>query len=351
MSATKRAKHLVHQHGTHRLKTYTGEQIEQAAVPKHPLLLPFLRAGGESLLWYSVTGKGKSWLTLASALVVAGEGTLFGDDDEEQESAWTPERSRDPQGFKVHFLDGELTLGQWQRRLAVLKPGLNLRHPDRIARNFQVTGRRMGQTTAHFPLLTNPDHTADLLREYERTKWKPDLLVWDNLTTLGQLRSEIDGAAYAGVHQSLAMLANAGISVAVVHHGRVRKDSGQRGSPALEVTFDAVFKLVPIEGIPPKFKRQPAALTIQQTKSRENFIPDMQVWLEPNLDGTSTWRVLYDVPGQQRGRPVGTTLDDFEALPPDLTIEEQAERLGVSRRTVMRLRAQHAAQEESAEAF
>ena len=110
------------------LKVSSWSDMENKEYPNRKILVSNLIHDREAVMLYSPTGVGKTWLSLAIAMIVAGRGKIELLDWENQ----------DPQ--TVCYVDGEMLKEDIQERIKLLIPSLNL-DEDELRKNFKCLSR------------------------------------------------------------------------------------------------------------------------------------------------------------------------------------------------------------------
>jgi putative DNA primase/helicase len=115
-----------------------------------------------------------------------------------------------------------------------------------------------------------------------------DLVILDNLSTLGSVDDENSAAGWDGLQATLLALKKRGVAVVVVHHAR--KDGQDfRGSSKLAATMDVVL------GLERDAQRSvgEARFTLRWQKVRAGGrdLRESTVWLATGDDGRSEWRI------------------------------------------------------------
>ena len=126
----------------------------------------------EAIMLYSPTGVGKTWLSLAIAMIVAGRGKLDLLD-------WENE---DPQ--PVCYVDGEMLEEDMQERIKMLIPSLNVEEEE-LRKNFRYLSRvSQKEEIEDFLSLELKENQLELLKWLKDNsgKGKHPLLVLDNLS-------------------------------------------------------------------------------------------------------------------------------------------------------------------------
>ena len=106
-----------------KLEVSLWSKMEKRKYPERVTLISNLIHDREAIMLYSPTGVGKTWLSLAIALIVAGRGKLDLLD-------WENE---DPQS--VCYVDGEMLEEDMQERIKMLIPSLNV-DDEELRKNF-----------------------------------------------------------------------------------------------------------------------------------------------------------------------------------------------------------------------
>ena len=108
-------------------------EMENRIYPKRTVLVSNLLHDREAVMLYSPTGVGKTWLSLAIALIAAGGGKL-------ELLDWAND---DPQ--PVCYIDGEMLEEDIHERIKLLIPSLDL-DEDQLRRNFSFISRVIALT-------------------------------------------------------------------------------------------------------------------------------------------------------------------------------------------------------------
>ena len=129
-----------------KLKGYTAQELLNTDFPpREDVLEPWLRTEETALIW-APSGVGKTFLSLSTALAVAGGGSV-GD--------WTAPTAR-----KVVLYDGEMHQGDLQERIAFLLNSGAVRVPNRelALANLEIIPRQAQEVGQDFLDLTDQDH-------------------------------------------------------------------------------------------------------------------------------------------------------------------------------------------------
>lgn len=208
------------------LRTITfGELADLPVKPRQHLLFPWLREGDSALVW-AAAGVGKTMFTLSLALAVAGGGTVL---------EWNAPRPR-----RVLVIDGEMPEDDLRERLISLAGSVEGIDMDAARKNLRLLARNGQSPDAAFPDFGDVSQHRAILRRIRR--YRPDLVVLDNLSTLAGVADENSAAATQVIVKFLAMLKQAQIATIVVHHSN-KAGTGYRGSTMLETTFECVIGL------------------------------------------------------------------------------------------------------------
>lgn len=213
------------------LKVQTVGQLRASDVKtRENMLLPWFRQGDACLL-YAPAGIGKSFLSMAIGLAVAGSGTIKGLD-------WTAEDKR-----KVLLVDGEMPPADLKDRVELIVSGEWIDGLDESAadENFAILDRLSQDEDTAFIDLTKPDSQQLIGSLAVRNGIK--LVILDNFSTLTEtMRDENDAVSFKQLNAFISRLKRKGISVLLVHHAN-KEGFSFRGSSALSVTFDSIIGL------------------------------------------------------------------------------------------------------------
>jgi hypothetical protein len=214
-------------------KMPTAKQLRKQKFPERTFLLaPWLREH-ESCLMYAASGVGKSLFAMSAAIAIAGGGDFLG---------WRPQARANGKPWRVLYVDGEMHIADIQVRLEMLldaMPGVDRDAADAGLRLFS----RQHQTDGSlFPLIT----TAAGMEYYEARAAHVDLIIFDNLSTLGEVEDENSAASFNAVTEFLLRLKAKGVATMLVHHAN-KTGENYRGSSKLAATFETIIKLERVE--------------------------------------------------------------------------------------------------------
>ena len=151
--------------------------MENKVYPKRTVLVSNLLHDREAVMLYSPTGVGKTWLSLAIALIAAGGGKL-------ELLDWVNE---DPQ--PVCYIDGEMLEEDIHERIKLLIPSLDL-DEDQLRKNFSFISR-VSQTddVEEFLSLELEENQWELLNWVKNNtkQGSHPILILDNLSNLVEL--------------------------------------------------------------------------------------------------------------------------------------------------------------------
>ncbi len=254
-------------------KQTLGQLLEKDLGPRNHLLKPWLREQDSAMIW-AAPGVGKTMFTLTLALTIAGGGRFLG---------WHAE-----QPAKVLLIDGEMPEHDLQDRLRMLAPTVLEHDPEAASENLEIIARHAQSPDEDFLDLGDPMWGDELLNRLQR-KNQPDVVIFDNLSTLAQLDDENSTAATVPVVRLLSRLKQAKIACIVVHHSN-KSGSHFRGASNLATSFEVILGLIqrgdvldPDGG---------AKFNIDWTKyrgKRDSTTVPMGVALEDCEDGSLSW--------------------------------------------------------------
>jgi len=194
--------------------------------PKRGYILdPILPGQGLALL-YAPRGLGKTYFALTIACGVSLGTPVF---------RWETGKPR-----KVLFVDGEMSGGMLQERLAGILNGL---------------GKMPTDTLQIVTPDCQPDFIPNLATSEGQTALEPmltgvELLIIDNLATLCRVGKENESESWLPIQTWLLTLRRRGIAVILIHHAN--KSGGQRGTSSREDVMDSVIALRPTKDRTPK---------------------------------------------------------------------------------------------------
>lgn len=206
-----------------------GQLLDSKFPERRHLLSPWLKQQ-ETVMVYAETGVGKSMFAASVALAVAGGGEFLG---------WRPKLREGETGYRVLYVDGEMHVQDIQDRMRVLTkavPGLDL---GAASGNLRFLARQHQRAGAEFPSITEPGGMRFYLDHIEATK--PDLVILDNFTTLGEVEDENAASSFNAVQAFLLGLKTCGVATILVHHAG--KSGDFRGSSKLAATFETIVSL------------------------------------------------------------------------------------------------------------
>ena len=140
------------------LNVSSWADMENRKYPKRKTLVSNLIYDREAVMLYSPTGVGKTWLSLALAMIVAGRGKM-------ELLDWG---NKDPQ--PVCYVDGEMLEEDIHERIKLLIPSLDI-DEDLLRKNFRYLSR-----------VSQPDDVEDFL-SFELEKNQVEILSWLNINT------------------------------------------------------------------------------------------------------------------------------------------------------------------------
>ena len=189
--------------------------------PREYIVEPFLATQSLNML-YAVRGIGKTWVGFTLAINVARGEDFLG---------YSVERERN-----VLYIDGEMPLPDIKERLQGLahKPPHNLKilPSDVLFREDRPLNIQEPEDRARIERLL-----ADLESDGER----PDLLIFDNLSSLSGGIDENDNSALDMFLRWLVGLRHAGYAILMIHHAG--KSGTQRGASRREDLLDTSIEL------------------------------------------------------------------------------------------------------------
>lgn len=192
-----------------------------------PWLFNGLMRCNEVGMIYAATGVGKTWLTLALAMVAAGGGTVL---------KWHNETPR-----KVLYLDGEMDAGDLVDRVKKLAKGLGC-DPVALKNNLIFLPRQLQKSIAGDFLQVEEESSQLGILAYAE-QHNIELIIIDNLTTLSGQVDENSSQEMKAFNSFLLRAKQKQVALLVVHHSGKGLNSGPRGSSAIMATLNLLLKL------------------------------------------------------------------------------------------------------------
>lgn len=206
-----------------------GELLEQEIPAPKPLLGSWLTSQHICMI-YAQSGVGKSLFAMSIALAVAGGGECFG---------WKAHSAN-----KVLIVDGEMDMHDLQERVKMLSNSIIGLDMEKAKENLSLLPFQGQHEEADWPDLANKDHHDVILQRIEEEEI--DLVIFDNLSTLANVRDENNASEWRGVLELFRKIKRLGCSTIMIHHSRKGSHfSGDsyRGSQVLSVLLSTMIML------------------------------------------------------------------------------------------------------------
>ena len=216
-----------------KLEVSLWSDMESKEYPQRKVLVSNLIHDREAIMLYSPTGVGKTWLSLAIAMIVAGRGKLDLLD-------WENE---DPQ--PVCYVDGEMLEEDMQERIKMLIPSLNV-DEEELRKNFRYLSRvSQKEEIEDFLSLELKENQLELLKWLKDNsgKGKHPLLVLDNLSNLAELGDENSSGQMQSFNMMVTKARKFGCSMVTVHHTGKSMTLGPDGIPTWRGSYDMATRL------------------------------------------------------------------------------------------------------------
>jgi len=216
-----------------KLEVSLWSDMESKEYPLRKVLVSNLIHDREAIMLYSPTGVGKTWLSLAIAMIVAGRGKLDLLD-------WENE---DPQ--PVCYVDGEMLEEDMQERIKMLIPSLNV-DEEELRKNFRYLSRvSQKEEIEDFLSLELKENQLELLKWLKDNsgKGKHPLLVLDNLSNLAELGDENSSGQMQSFNMMVTKARKFGCSMVTVHHTGKSMTVGPDGIPTWRGSYDMATRL------------------------------------------------------------------------------------------------------------
>lgn len=201
----------------------SAEELDELPIePREFVVEPIFVKGGLFMM-YAERGLGKTWFALQASIDIAQGDDFFGFEV--------------PSPRFVLYVDGEMSLAELQSRIRSLGG-------EKATRLLLLPSERLFQEDR--PLnISNVDDQARIvaaLDELEKEGAGPDLVVFDNLSSLSGGVDENDNSALDGLLRWLVKIKHKKIAVLLVHHAG--KSGDQRGASRREDLLDTSIALV-----------------------------------------------------------------------------------------------------------
>ena len=216
-----------------KLEVSLWSDMESKEYPLRKVLVSNLIHDREAIMLYSPTGVGKTWLSLAIAMIVAGRGKLDLLD-------WENE---DPQ--PVCYVDGEMLEEDMQERIKMLIPSLNV-DEEELRKNFRYLSRvSQPDEVDEFLSLDLEENQMELLRWlHESTeKGKSPLVLLDNLSNLVELGDDNSAGQMQPFNMMVTKARKQGCSMGIIHHTGKAMTIGPDGIPTWRGSYDMATRL------------------------------------------------------------------------------------------------------------
>ena len=216
-----------------KLEVSLWSDMESKEYPQRKVLISNLIHDREAIMLYSPTGVGKTWLSLAIAMIVAGRGKLDLLD-------WENE---DPQ--PVCYVDGEMLEEDMQERIKMLIPSLSV-DEEELRKNFRYLSRvSQPDEVDEFLSLDLEENQMELLRWlHESTeKGKSPLVLLDNLSNLVELGDDNSAGQMQPFNMMVTKARKQGCSMGIIHHTGKAMTIGPDGIPTWRGSYDMATRL------------------------------------------------------------------------------------------------------------
>jgi RecA-family ATPase len=208
-------------------EAYSYGDLHKMNFTASPWLFEGLMRCNEVGMIYAATGVGKTWLTLALAMVAAGGGTVL---------KWQNTTPR-----KVLYLDGEMDAGDLVDRVNKLSVGLGC-DPVELKSNLIFLPRQLQSSIAGDFLQVEQESSQLGILEYAKNE-NIELIIIDNLTTMSGQVDENSSQEMKAFNGFLLRAKQRGVALLVVHHSGKGQGAGPRGSSAIMATLNLLLKL------------------------------------------------------------------------------------------------------------
>ena len=216
-----------------KLEVSLWSDMESKEYPQRKVLVSNLIHDREAIMLYSPTGVGKTWLSLAIAMIVAGRGKLDLLD-------WENE---DPQ--PVCYVDGEMLEEDMQERIKMLIPSLSV-DEEELRKNFRYLSRvSQPDEVDEFLSLDLEENQMELLKWlHESTeKGKSPLVLLDNLSNLVELGDDNSAGQMQPCNMMVTKARKQGCSMGIIHHTGKAMTIGPDGIPTWRGSYDMATRL------------------------------------------------------------------------------------------------------------
>lgn len=201
-----------------------GELQDTQYARREPLLGSWLTERSYNMV-HAPAGVGKSMLTMAMSLAVAGGGSLLGWD------APTPS--------PVLLVDAELDPSDLKDRSLTLMDTIDGIDREAARRNLTVISRQGQKDGSSFPVINDEGGIEAILKL--AAEHRPKLIVLDNLSMLAHIEDENNQAHFDDLIDLVQELKRRGVAVLLVHHnakGNGNSADSFRGSSKLDAPLD-----------------------------------------------------------------------------------------------------------------
>ena len=216
-----------------KLEVSLWSDMENKEYPHRKVLVSNLIHDREAIMLYSPTGVGKTWLSLAIAMIVAGRGKLDLLD-------WENE---DPQ--PVCYVDGEMLEEDMQERIKMLIPSLNV-DEEELRKNFRYLSRvSQPDEVDEFLSLDLEENQMELLRWLQESTEKgiSPLVLLDNLSNLVDLGVDNSAGQMQPFNMMVTKARKQGCSMGIIHHTGKAMTIGPDGIPTWRGSYDMATRL------------------------------------------------------------------------------------------------------------
>ena len=200
----------------------SASELAQLPLPVRQFIIEPIFVAGGLFMVYAERGLGKTWFALQASIDVAEGNDFFG--------------FKVPQPRNVLYVDGEMSLAELQQRLRMLQgegaERLLLLPSERLFREDLPSTSTAKRISSEY---------LDVIGQLESEGRRPDLVVFDNLSSLSGGIDENDNSALDGLLRWLVGIRHLGIAVLLVHHAG--KSGTQRGASRREDLLDTSIAL------------------------------------------------------------------------------------------------------------